>query len=88
MTRLPLDTTPEIAARYHEMILARSMSDRVVMACGLFDLARATVLVSLADGCDDITRRVYLFTRTYGRDFDAATASQIIARLRQQASPT
>ena len=83
MTRPLLDTAPEAAARYREMLLARSPSDRIVMACGLFDTARATVLASLGNESDVVTRRVHLFTRTYGRDFDAATVRRIIDRLRE-----
>ena len=82
-----LDTTPEVEARYREMLLARSPSDHVVMACGMLDAARAIMLASLPADCDDVSRRVYLFTRTYGRDFDRTTARKIVARLRQSRDP-
>ena len=45
------------------------------------------MLASLPADCDDVSRRVYLFTRTYGRDFDRTTARKIVARLRQSRDP-
>ena len=73
----PLDSAPDIDARYREMMHARSASERVVMACAMFDVARAAILSSLPDGSDDGTRRVQLFRRLYGRDFDGETAARI-----------
>jgi hypothetical protein len=66
------------------MLRARSASDRVVMACEMFSVAQAMVLASLAGDCDRATRRVHLFTRIYGRDFDADTAGRIVAHLRRE----
>jgi DNA-binding response OmpR family regulator len=78
-----LDTTPEIDARYRAMLRSRSASDRVVMACEMFTVARFMVLASLAPDADEATRRVHLFTRIYGRDFDPDSTGRIVARLRQ-----
>jgi len=81
----PRDTAPEVAERYRAMLLALSQSERIVMACGLFDTARATVLASLPQGADEATRRVHLFLRTYGRDFDPELATRIVASLKKSA---
>ena len=75
------DTRLEVATRYRDMLLARTASDRVVMACEMFDLARATVLASLPADADDAARRVHLFVRIYEKDFDPDTAALIITRL-------
>ena len=81
-----LDTPPEVAERYRAMLLACSPSERIVMACGLFDTARAAVLASLPEGADEATRRAHLFVRTYGRDFDPALAARIVATLEKSAN--
>jgi hypothetical protein len=78
-----LDTAPEIASRYREMLLAQSPSDRIVMGCGLFEVARSIALSSFVQTDDAVARRVHLFTRLYERDFDADTSAKIKARLRQ-----
>lgn len=85
MTRDPLDTSPGVAVLYREMLMARSASDRILMGLGLFDLARAVVLASLAAAGDEPARRVHLFINTYGRDFDADTVDRIVGRLASSA---
>jgi len=82
MTTTGSDTTPDVEARYREMLRARTPSDRVVMALGMLDLARATVLASCPPGADEGERRAHLFTRLYAADFDAETAARIADRLR------
>jgi hypothetical protein len=77
----PHDTAPAIDARFRQMMRAKSPSERVVMACGMLDVARATILASLFGQADERARRVLLFRRLYGRDFDPETARQIVARL-------
>ena len=78
-----LDTSPDIEARYRRMILARSPSERIVMACGMLDVARATILAALPDGADERSRRVLLFERMYSRDFDPQTAREVVSRLQE-----
>jgi hypothetical protein len=85
VTRAPLDTAPDVALRYREMLMARSASDRLLMGLCLFDLARATVLARLATGCDEAARRVHLFINTYGRDFDADSMARIVEQLESSA---
>lgn len=77
----PIDTAPDITARYEQMLLARSASDRVMMAMEAFDFAQALALMSLPPGADAAARRIHLFKRIYEQDFDAQTAARIIARL-------
>ena len=77
----PLDTATDVAVRYEQMLLARSASDRVMMAMEAFDFARALALASLPEGADEAARRIHLFKRIYEQDFDAQTAARIIARL-------
>jgi len=82
------DTPPEVEARLRELFMQRSGSDRVRMACEMFDLARALVVAGIKaeePGLSDVELRVRIFERTYGSDFDADTRARIIARLRRSA---
>jgi hypothetical protein len=81
------DTAPEVAARYRAMLLARSESDRVVMALGMFSTAQALVLSTLPADASEAARRTHLFNRLYGNDFDAMTAARIIDRLSSSCLP-
>lgn len=82
-----VDTSPDVASRYRAMLLARSPSDRVVMACGMFDTARALVLASLPAPATQADRRIHLFVRTYGAEFDRETAARVVDRLRRLDEP-
>jgi hypothetical protein len=55
-------------ARYQSMLLARSPSERVVMAAQMFDAARAIVLASFPPELSLDERRRRLFARLYGED--------------------
>lgn len=82
------DTAPEADARYRRMMFEKTPSQRVMMACGLLDIARATILATAPRGSDERARRVHLFTRLYGRDFDAETFRRIVARLESSEPPS
>jgi hypothetical protein len=66
------DTSPEMAERYRSMLLARSPSERVVMAAQMFDAARAMVLASFPPNLSPDERRRRMFARLYGDDVAAA----------------
>ena len=82
------DTSPEVQARFDELMRRRSGSDRVRMMSEMFDFAKALVLSSLRethrDASDD-ELRVLLFDRLYGDEIDPAQRARIVARLRLQA---
>ena len=80
------DTPPEVEVRLRELFMQRSGSDRVRMACEMFDLARALMVAGIRaeePGISDVELRVRVFERTYGSDFDADARARIIARLRR-----
>jgi hypothetical protein len=77
------DTPAPVAERYRQLLMARSGAERVRMACDMFDSARRITMAGLAgDVTHVVERRVALFTRLYGADFDAGTRERIIARIR------
>ena len=65
------DTSPEMGERYRSMLLARSPSERVIMAAQMFDAARAIVLASFPPNLSPDERRRRIFARLYGDDVPA-----------------
>lgn len=79
------DTAPDMAARLDALLAQRSGSDRVRMACEMFDLARALAVAGIRNDEPDISLRdlrARLFERLYGRDFSEEERARIIATLR------
>ncbi len=78
------DTSPEMEARYHAMLLARSPEERLRMAGSMYSAARRLAVASIV-AVDPPTSpgaiRRALFLRFYGHEFDAATRERIMARL-------
>ena len=59
------DTPPETERRFRSMMLARSGAERVAMASGMFESARALVLASLPDNLPDCEIQQLLRARIY-----------------------
>ena len=79
------DTTPDVAARYRALLMARSGSDRLRMACEMFDCAREMMIAGIRAEQPDITDaelRVAVFLRTYGGDFTTEERERIVTRVR------
>ena len=77
------DTSASVAKQYRELLMARSGSDRLRMTCDMFDSARRIVLAGLpGDPANTTERRVALFMRLYGADFEAPARERIIAKIR------
>lgn len=81
------DTRPDVDEQFAALFRQRSGSDRVRMACEMFDLARALMLANIKaqhPGIADAGLRVKLFERMYGSDFTPGECIRIITRLREQ----
>ena len=79
------DTSPDVERRFEALLARRSGSDRVRMACDMFDLARALVIANIRAGEPDIgdrELRVKIFERLYASDFTAEGCAAVVARLR------
>jgi hypothetical protein len=79
------DTAPDVDAAFTAMFAGRSASDRVRMACEMFDAAKSLMAADIRDKCPGISPadlRVQMFARLYFGDFDAATMARISAALR------
>jgi len=78
------DTPPEVAAELDVLMAQRSGSDRVRMACEMFDLARTLAVASIRANDPAIsadTLRARLFERLYGDDFSPEERARIVATL-------
>lgn len=78
------DTTADADARFEALLRRRSGSDRVVMACEMFDFARALIEASLRAAHPDLTAaalRVGVLHRLYGDDLPPERLSRIAHRL-------
>lgn len=77
------DTSPEIEARYREMLMARSGGERMRMASDMYATAVRLVYASITE-TDPVERRVAFFLRMYGADFDDIQRAKIVAWLRKR----
>ena len=64
------DTTPEIAEKVHEMMMARTGVERLIMGSAMFDLARKIVLASLPKDLSEEELKRRLFERIYGQPLE------------------
>lgn len=78
-----LDTPEAISELYRAMLMKCSGAARVKMACGMFALSRQFILAG-AGNRTGVELKIYLFQRTYGGDFDPATAQRIIQWFRDK----
>ena len=65
------DTTPEIEKKIHEMMMARSGAERLIMGSSMFDSARRIVLASLPRDLSDEELKRRLFERIYGQPLES-----------------
>lgn len=75
------DTPPEVQQLYQKMLMSKSPSERVKMACRMFDSARKIMIAAIIRDRPDITAtqlRVEFFLRMYGDDFTAAEREKIV----------
>jgi hypothetical protein len=64
------DTDPQIAELVRQRLMERSGAERVMMASGMFETARAMVLASLPAGLSEIEIKGLLVERFYGDEVD------------------
>jgi hypothetical protein len=84
------DTSPEMDARYRNMLMQRSGEERLKMGCAMFETARALVEASIREQDPQATPeavRKGLFLRFYGHEFDAASREKILAAIESASHP-
>ncbi len=84
------DTRPDVDKQFAALLRQRSGSDRVRMACEMFDLARALMVANIKaqhPGIADTALRVKVFERLYGSDFTPDERTRIIVQLGERHEP-
>ncbi|MGH9338542.1 MAG: hypothetical protein ACRD1R_02885 [Acidobacteriota bacterium] len=75
------DSSPEVERIYREMMMKKTASERLRMACDMFETAKEIATAQLAgDKPEDLRER--LFERFYGSEFTSEERSRIRARIR------
>lgn len=64
------DTNPEVAALVRQKLLERSGAERIMMASGMFEAAKAMILASFPAGLTEIEVKRRLVERIYGEEVD------------------
>lgn len=78
------DTHPKVAEKWKEWMASKRPEERLMMACSMYDTAKALVVSSILDKTPDISPsqlRREVFLRFYGSDFDPVTTKKILAWL-------
>lgn len=78
------DTPAGIEATFLDLIMSRSPSERLAMACGMFDTGKALIQAGIRGECGrlesgELRRRTFL--RLYAQDFAEDEREQVIAAL-------
>ena len=81
------DTSEDVALIIRERYRAMTPTERIRMASGMFETARALATAGIQaqhPDLDAVELRVALFDRLYGRDYSAADREEIVARIRER----
>jgi hypothetical protein len=84
------DTPPDVAREVEQLMAQRSGSDRLRMACEMFDLARALAVAAIRaahPGISEEHLRIELFERFYGEDFSEQERARIVASINSGPAP-
>jgi predicted ABC-class ATPase len=84
------DTSPEMDARYRDMLMQRSGEERLMMGCAMRETARALAEASILEQDLQATPeavRKGLFLRFYGHEFNAESREKILAAIESVIHP-
>lgn len=75
------DTSSTAHEKMISLMMQRSGEERLKMGCSMFDTARELVLASCPKELGDVGRRVFLFQRLYGQEYQADRKARILESL-------
>ena len=81
------DTLPEVAARFRDLIRAKSNEQRLLMGCSMYDTAKQIAQSAIYSQQPTITpeeMRKEIFLRFYGQEFSQADREKILSVLAPQ----
>ena len=79
-----LDTHPDIAVRFRNMMMHKSGEQRLRMGCSMYDAAKQIVRSAIYEshpGVTDIEMKREIFLRFYGHEFSPADRKKFITAL-------
>ncbi len=74
------DTSPEVEARFHEMMMQKSGEERLKMGFSMFDMVRMQIAASVKmkkPDADERDIRREIFLRLYGHEFSPKEQEKI-----------
>ena len=84
------DTSPEMDARYQDMLMQRSGEERLMMGCAMRETARTLAEAFIREQDPQATSetvRKGIFLRFYGHEFDADSRTKILAAIESVTHP-
>jgi hypothetical protein len=76
--------SPQLEKLYHEMLMALSPGERLLMACRMYDTAKTLVVAGIRMQMPDISEariRAEFFRRMHGSDFTPEELKKIMREL-------
>ena len=78
------DTVPEIESRFHQMMMKKSVEERLKMGLSMFNMVRRQVEASIKGNKPDADIRDIrkgIFLRFYGHEFSPEEQEKILKRI-------
>ena len=78
------DTTPEIAVLYRNLIMNKSVEERLLMGCSMYDTAKKIVRSAIYNKRPEITEeemKKEIFLRFYGNEFSPLDRKKFLSAL-------
>jgi hypothetical protein len=78
------DTPAEVEKIYHDLLMGRSVTERVRMACSMHATAKAIIRAGIPDNAweTEADLRIEVFRRFYHEDFTEQEMDRIVVGLR------
>ncbi|MFB0552470.1 MAG: hypothetical protein ACETWQ_04060 [Phycisphaerae bacterium] len=79
-----LDTHPDIAIRFRELMMCKSGEERLLMGCSMYDTAKKIVYSAIYNsrpGITDAEIKREIFLRFYGQEFSEADREKLLSAL-------
>lgn len=82
-----LDTHPEVAIHFRDLMMSKSGQERLLMGCSMYDTAKQIVRSAIYNNQPQITNdemKKEIFLRFYGREFSRAEREKFLSVLTEK----
>ena len=79
-----LDTHPDIAIRFRDLMMSKTGEQRLLMGCSMYDTAKQIVRSAIYNSRPEITdedMKKEIFLRFYGKEFSPADREKFLSAL-------